>query len=212
MNLKHWLETQEICYYRRYVDDILIIYDRTKIDVNTIAHHLNNFNKDLTFIPTLEENNSINYLNLTIHRTTHNLQLGIYRKPTHTDTTIHFASTCPLQHKLAAYRFYINRMLTLSITNTEKMKEWNTIQNIAHNNGFSPNLIHKLRYKLENAPRTREVQPTTRPRAWVNFTSSNPAVHKITNLFKNTGLNIAFGPSNTIDINFSLNRIIIRIC
>jgi hypothetical protein len=162
---------------------ILIIYDNTKIDTNTITQHLKNFNNNLIFTPTLEENNITHYLDLTIQRTAHGLQLGIYRKPTNTDTTIHFTSTHPMQHKLAAYRFFINRMLTLPLTNTEKKKEWNTIQCIAHNNGFPPNLIHKLRYQLEHVLSTQLEQPTNRPSAWVTFTFSNPAVYKITNLF-----------------------------
>jgi hypothetical protein len=148
------------------------------------------------FTPTLEENNTINYLDLMIHRTTHGLQLGIYRKPTNTDTTIHFNSTHSIQNKLAAYRFYINRLLTLPITNTEKNKEWHTIQCIAHNNGFPPNLMQKLRYQREKSLGTIVEQPINR--SWVTFTFSNPAVYKITNLFKNTGLNIAFRPSNTV--------------
>jgi hypothetical protein len=98
---------------------------------------------------------------------------NIREKPTNTP------STHPLQHKLAAYRYYINRMLTLPITNTERRKEWSIIQNIAHNNGFPPNLILKLRYQLENATKTHENQSITSPRAWVTFTFNNPAVHKI---------------------------------
>jgi hypothetical protein len=54
MTIKHWLETQEIIYYKRYVDDVLIIYDSTTTDVTTITHHLNSFNKNLTFTPTSE--------------------------------------------------------------------------------------------------------------------------------------------------------------
>jgi retron-type reverse transcriptase len=28
--IKHWIESQEIVYYKRYVDDILIIFDQHK--------------------------------------------------------------------------------------------------------------------------------------------------------------------------------------
>jgi hypothetical protein len=73
-------------------------------------------------------------------------------------------------------------------------QQWNTIQNIAHNNGFPPYLIHRLRNKLTNAHTTQKDQPTI----WVTFTFSNPIIHKVTNLFKHTNLNIAFKPTNTI--------------
>jgi hypothetical protein len=151
-----------------------VIYGNTKTNTNTIWQHLNNYNKDLILTPTLEDNSNIKYLDLAIHRTAHSLQLGIHRKPTHTDTTIHYASTHPLQHKLVAYRYFINRMLTLPITNKEKMKEWSIIQNIAHKNGFPPNIIRKLLHQIENTTKTHVDQPITNPRAWVTFTFNSP--------------------------------------
>jgi len=30
LSIRHWLESREILYYRRYADDILIIFDQTK--------------------------------------------------------------------------------------------------------------------------------------------------------------------------------------
>jgi len=41
------------------------------------------------------------------------LGISVFRKPTSTDTTINFYSNRPLEHKLAAYRFLIERMSTL---------------------------------------------------------------------------------------------------
>jgi hypothetical protein len=90
---------------------------------------------------------NINYLDLAIHRHNNNLSLGICRKPTLTDITIHFTSNHPLEQKLAAFIFYINRMITQSITEQAKQQEWNTILTIAKNNGF-PLHIHNRRNKL----------------------------------------------------------------
>jgi hypothetical protein len=97
--IKHWTETGEITYYRRYVDDIIIMFDQNKTDADTITNHKNNMHKHLELKPTAEENN-ISYLDLLIHRDNHSPQMGIYRKPTQTDTTIHFTSNHPLEHKL----------------------------------------------------------------------------------------------------------------
>jgi hypothetical protein len=62
--------------------------------------------------------------------------MGIYRKPMQTDTTIHFTSNHPLEHKLTAYNFYINIMLSTPITDQARQKEWDTICTIAKNSGF----------------------------------------------------------------------------
>jgi hypothetical protein len=113
--IKHWMGTGEITYYRRYVDDITI-FDQNKLNEDTVTNYMNNIHKHLEFKLTMEEDNNISYLDLSIHRGNHNLQTEIYRKPTQTDTTIHFTSNCPLEHKLAAYRLYINRMLSTPIT------------------------------------------------------------------------------------------------
>ena len=82
-----------------------------------------------------EENNTINYFDISIRRN-NNMDLNIYRKPTSTDTTIQFSSNHPYEHKIAAFRYYIHRMITLPITEKSKQEEWKTILTIAKNNGI----------------------------------------------------------------------------
>jgi len=69
-------------------------------------------------------------LDICIHRNNNDLRLCVYRKPTQTDTTIHFTFNHPLEHILAAHSFYINRMITLPITKQAKQQEWNIILTI----------------------------------------------------------------------------------
>jgi hypothetical protein len=105
-------------YRRRYVDDILIIFDQSKTNEQTIINHINIIDKHLQFKISAEEN-FINYLDLSIHRN-NNIDLGIYRKPTRTNTIIQFSSNHPYEQKIAACNCYINRMLTLPITKQSK--------------------------------------------------------------------------------------------
>ena len=76
-----------------------------------------------------------------------------YRKPTATDTTIHFTSIHPNEHKLAAYRCYIERMLNLQLNAEPEKREWSTILHIAQKNGFPPTLIQKLRHQIKQKPK-----------------------------------------------------------
>ena len=46
IHIKQWLESKEIIYYKRYVDDILIIFDQNKTDGKTIMNK-NNTDKHL---------------------------------------------------------------------------------------------------------------------------------------------------------------------
>jgi hypothetical protein len=94
---------------------------------------------------TTEDNNTINYLDLTLKRNINTIDLSIYRKATNTDTTIHYQSNHPYEHKIAAFRYYINRMTTLPITEKSKTDEWNTIISMAANNGYPTQIIQNLR-------------------------------------------------------------------
>jgi len=77
--IKQWLESKEIICYKRYVDDIFIIFYQNKTNQKTIINHMNNRDIHLEFKISAVENNSINYLDLSIHRTTNSTVLGIYR-------------------------------------------------------------------------------------------------------------------------------------
>jgi len=143
--IKHWIESQEIFYYKRYVDNIIIMYDQNKINEIAISNVMNGINEQLEFKATEEINNSINYLDLTINRNINKIELDIYRKPTNADITIQYTSNHPQDHKQAAFTFYINRMLTLPITDQAKKKEWEKILKIAPKNGFPINIIHNIK-------------------------------------------------------------------
>jgi hypothetical protein len=119
--LKQILDTNNITLYTRYVDDILIIYGTKKISPEMIQDHINNIDTALKFSPTHEHKNTINFLDLSIIRCPSKIEIDVYRKPTTTDTTINHTSNHPPEHKMAAYRYMINRMLTLPLT-TEKKK------------------------------------------------------------------------------------------
>jgi hypothetical protein len=97
---------------------------------------MNNIDKHLELKLMEEENNTINYLDLSIHRNTNSIDLGIYKKPTRTDVTIKFSSNHPYEYKLTAFNCYVNRMLVLPITKQAKEQEWKIILSIAQNNGF----------------------------------------------------------------------------
>ena len=146
-----------------------------------------------------EENNTINYLDISIHRNNNNIDLNIYRKPTSTDTTIHFSSNHPHEHKTAAFRHYIHRMITLPITEKSKQEEWNTILTIAKNNGYPLSIINKLKTKLI-ARKQNQQCPTKilHNKKWITFTYFSPIIRHITNLFKHSNLKIAYRTTNTI--------------
>ena len=105
----------------RAVDDILVIYDATRTNPETIVHHANSMHSNIHLSPTLETNNQISFLDLLINRKSRRLEIDIYRKPTTTDTTINYLSNHPMEQKLAAYRYHIERMLRLPLKRTRQL-------------------------------------------------------------------------------------------
>jgi predicted neuraminidase len=76
------------------------------------------------------------------------------------NVAIQFSSNHPLIHKLAAFDFYINRMLTLPITKLAKQQEWKIILALAQNSGFPLHIIQNLKKKLI-VKKTETKLPTT---------------------------------------------------
>jgi hypothetical protein len=95
----------KIVNYFRYVDDILQIYDSTHTHIQTLLDDFNTIHPKLKFTAETEKNNTINYLDITIHRTPTHWKTSVYRKPTFTDTIIPHTSNHPIQHKYAAVKF-----------------------------------------------------------------------------------------------------------
>jgi hypothetical protein len=130
------------------------------------------------------------------------VNLSIYRKPTYIDIVIHATSNHPYDHKVAAFNYYINRMITMPITEQATKQEWEKIPEMAYNNGFSERMVHKIKSKLitwtRQTTQTVQKQHTQQHNKWVTFTYYGPAVRKIINLFRYTNLKIAFRPTNTI--------------
>jgi hypothetical protein len=95
------LQNYKILGYYRYVDDILLVYNKQMTNINTLKQ-FNEINPKLHFTVEKEKDKVINFLYITITRNPNNAQYGIYRKPTTTDNIIHNTSCHPIEHKMLA--------------------------------------------------------------------------------------------------------------
>jgi hypothetical protein len=105
-HIKYLIETGNITYYTRYVDDIFIVHNSTKTTIEEIQSYTDHIHKNPKFTITQENNKQINFLDVLITRQEQKLDINIYRKNTTTDTTINYLSNHPMEHKIAAYRYY----------------------------------------------------------------------------------------------------------
>jgi hypothetical protein len=154
-HLNHILDENNTTFYTRYVDDILIVNNTDKTNPDLILKYMNSIHDDLVFTHILEnEHNSINFLDLLITRQTNSIDINIYTKPTTTNTTINYLSNHPMEQKLAAYRYMINRMSSIPLSPEQQNIEWPTILDIANSNNFPEHTITKLRTTIQNPNKT----------------------------------------------------------
>ena len=158
---------------------------------------MNNINKYIEFKMTAEENNTINYLDLTITRYTDWLELDIFHKPTATSTTIHAQSNYLKEHKTAEYRYYIQWLNKLPLSEYKRNKELDIVMYIALDSGYTHGMINHLNSQIFKHKQKNTTQETLHKK-WTTSMFFNPAVIKITSVFKNTQLRIAFRPTSTI--------------
>jgi len=109
-HLPHLAQKHKLVTFFRYVDDVLLIYDSQHTYIHSLLHDFNSIHPNLQFTQEVEQNNTIIYLDIAIHKTPMNIKISVYRKPTFTDTIIPYISNHPTQHKYAAVRFLYNRL------------------------------------------------------------------------------------------------------
>ena len=87
------LKNKEIEYYRRYVDDCLIVANKNIIDQT--FQNLNNYTKSLKFTIENMENNSLNFLDCKIYfdQQTNNFEFKNYQKVSKSNVLINSTET-----------------------------------------------------------------------------------------------------------------------
>ena len=89
-------------------------------------------------------------------------------------------------------------MLSTPITRQARQQEWDTICTIDMNNGFPLQIIYNLKNKIIKTLKAKNTPTQTQRKKWITFTYHNPLIHKVTNLFKRTDLDVAFRTCNNM--------------
>jgi hypothetical protein len=188
------LTKNKILGYFRYIDDIFILYDHTSTDINNLLNEFNQIHQNLIYTLEAENNCQINFLDVTISRANEELKFNIYRKLTYTDTIIPYSSCHPTQQKLAALRYFSNRLNSYPLEQEEKDKGKTIIQNIAHNNGFPSHITNKFINKPP--PQITNTTPETKNKnnnkKWATLTYVSKETYHISKIFKNSNIQIAY--------------------
>jgi len=95
----------------KYVDDLFAVVKKQQ--VNNILDILNSFNKNTKFKNEINEEEKINYLDITVHRNNNKLKIYWYKKLTASGRLTNYFSKHPKTMIINTSLSCINRMLTL---------------------------------------------------------------------------------------------------
>ena len=128
-------------YYRRYVDDTLVIMPDAKA-ADDFLTTLNNSHSDINFTMELANNNRISFLGMDIIKNDNKLDTSVYRKPTNTGLLLHYDSHVDKQYKSCLIKTMIYRAYRLSSTRAAFDSECVKLRSIFSKLGYPINLIN----------------------------------------------------------------------
>lgn len=129
-------------FWCRYVDDVCAIVEKDKID--EVLNLLNSEYDTINFTIETEDNGKLPFLDLLLTIQNGKIDFSVYRKPTNTMRYITVDSSCPIQHKMAAFHSMVFRLCKLPLSAKNYMDELSHIKQVATVNGYSNNFVDIL--------------------------------------------------------------------
>ena len=99
-------------FYYRYVDDIIVCVRKKHIDI--VINTFNSYDPNLQFTFELEQDESINFLDMTLIRNNNMIITNWFRKQTLSDRVINYSSNHPTQQKKNIVFNLVDRAILLS--------------------------------------------------------------------------------------------------
>ena len=190
----------------RYVDDIFAIYQHNDDAFQEFFDLLNNLSPSINFTVEWENNCVLPFLDVNVHRANFGFAFSVYRKPTHTDTYIHFYSHHSQQIKQSVvFNLFLRAHRICDPIHLDKELEY--IKQAFQKLGYPQEFITK---SLSNAKRTYYIgnnknKDNNRPKCLkLPYSKALSPLKHITNSHQNS-FNITFEYKNTLKNKFVRN-------
>jgi hypothetical protein len=192
-----------IIYWYRYVDDILILWNGTDRQLDIFKKVLNNMHPKITFTVETDNNRCLNYLDLTISLMDNRHNFAIYRKPTYTDSVIPADSKHCFSQKMAAFYSLVNRLINVPLKKKDFENEKAIIKQIAVANGYPPGIIDKLILKQKKKNVIKLIfsghNDKMDSKKWCSLSYYGHITKRIVRSFPKEKLRIAYKSPNTLN-------------
>ncbi|KAK3747117.1 hypothetical protein QZH41_006059 [Actinostola sp. cb2023] len=158
--------------WKRYIDDIFILWTHGSSTLQTFLNHINSFHPTIKFTYTTSPS-SINFLDTRIHITSQQtLESSLYTKPTDNSLLLHHTSHHPLSCKLGTIFSQALRYRRLITQDEELHKQLNRLRLILLSRGYPNHTITSSFQKVSTLTQHQLLAPSTT----TTNTSPNPII------------------------------------
>ena len=133
-------------YYKRYVDDIFVLFEK----LEQVLRFVNYMNKRHKNINLLTISNSFSFLHGNICREKDKFKTSVFRKDTFSGAYTNFSSFVALEHKFALVCTLLHRSFTIVYDFSKFHFEVETLKKTLHKNGYSTKFVDKRIAKFVN--------------------------------------------------------------
>ncbi|XP_067129391.1 uncharacterized protein [Centruroides vittatus] len=146
----------DIMYFKRYVDDVLVIWKNDQ-KIEEFINRINNNDDGLMLNIEQTCSSRIHFLDIDIEFKEGHLTTKVYVKPTHSPLYIPSRSNDPYQYKMAAFRALVHRAFLYCSSVVDRQKEICRISHIARTLGYRADMITALikNYKIHKTKAQR---------------------------------------------------------
>ena len=145
----------------RYVDDCFAIFSE-KSEIVSFFNKLNQIHPQIQFTAEYEIENQLPFLDVLVEKgTNNNLQLSVYRKPTHTGLYINWLSFVPYRYKLNLIKCLLDKAFKICSNRPLMQKEFDFISTLLGKNGYPKRLI-EIQTRKFLREKEKVVETTTR--------------------------------------------------
>ena len=188
----------EVPFWKRFVDDGLAnLQDENEI--YSFLNYINSIDPAIQFTVELPTNEGLPYLDAFIHRDN---SISIYRKPTHTDKYLNYASCHPNSVKKGVVISLVDRALKICDP-PHLEKELQHISMALSNNGYPKSIIESIikerKIKI-NSNSTQVVDNNYKDtyKNWVTLDFVPKVSYKLKAILNKQGIGVRFSSGNTL--------------
>ncbi|XP_072033335.1 uncharacterized protein [Amphiura filiformis] len=170
-----------------------------KSAIESFTDHLNTCHPSIKFTMERESNGQLPMLDVMVKREENgSLSFQIYRKPTHTNQYLNFASHHPLQHKLGVVRTLVDRASSIVTKEEDLDHELNSIHKSLAVCGYDKWTLDTATNKTNAKRHVRNSDSEQQVKGWVTIPYLAGVSESLRRVLRSHGIVTHIKPQNTI--------------